>query len=252
MIIGWVDRRVHHPGQTSDSGGDAEHDGKPAVDVDSQQAHGFAIRHASTYNHAKSGEAQEREDASDHDNSKEEVDDAPNRIDNIHAEQGTDIGNAVQRVRGRCLDGVGAVEIFDHFLQHNRQAKGHQNLVRMRAFVEVFDQAAFHHKANGDHDWEGEQNGQWNRPVDNGTAHFGAEPAFDVGGFYLQRVAQKVGAAGINRFKAEAEKFLYGHSTKGADHEQRAMRKVHNAKRAKDQCEAKRNQRIGRALVEPI
>ena len=50
----------------------------------------------------------------------------------------------------------------------------------------------------------------------------------------------------------EREEALQRHGAEGAEHEQRAMGEVDDAERAEDQRQAQRDQRIGRALVEPV
>jgi hypothetical protein len=45
-------------------------------------------------------------------------------------------------------DRIGAVIILDDFLQHDGEAEGHEDLVGMRALVEMLDQAAFHGEAD--------------------------------------------------------------------------------------------------------
>ncbi len=77
--------------------------------------------------------------------------------------------NAFEGLREPVLDRVGAVEILDDFLQHDGQAEGHEDLVRMGALVEVLDQAALHDEADSDHDRDREQDCDRHRPVDYGT-----------------------------------------------------------------------------------
>ena len=65
VIVGRVDRRVHNARQTRDGSGDAEHDGKAAVDVDAQEANSFTVRHTGTYNHPEGGKLQEGKHGTD-------------------------------------------------------------------------------------------------------------------------------------------------------------------------------------------
>ena len=122
----------------------------------------------------------------------------------------------------------------------------------MRALVEMLDQSALHDEADGHHDRDRKEDRQWHRPVDDRTTELWAEPAFHIRGFHFQRVAEKVGLVGIHGLVAEAEDLLQRHRAEGPDHEQRPMGEVHDTKSAEDECQAQCDQRIGRALVEPV
>ena len=73
----------------------------------------------------------------------------------------------------------------------------------MGAAVEVFDQAALHNKADGDHDRDGEQDRQGYGPVDHpGTSRF-PEPLLDIENIVELWITQKVGSRRFGRLVAE-------------------------------------------------
>ncbi len=74
----------------------------------------------------------------------------------------------------------------------------------------------------------------------------------DVGDFDLEWVAQKVCLRFVDHGLRQIEYPLHGHRAEGAGHKQGAVRKVNNAEGAENESEAERNQRIGRALIEPV
>mmetsp|Transcript_5235 Transcript_5235/g.5836 ORF Transcript_5235/g.5836 Transcript_5235/m.5836 type:complete len:130 (-) Transcript_5235:59-448(-) len=116
----------------------------------------------------------------------------------------------------------------------------------------MFDEATFHDDADQDHHRDRKEDRQRNSPVDDRIAGRNAKDVMHIGHVYLQRVAEKVGLGFVDHRMAECQNARQGHSAESADHEQRAMGKVHNTKRAEDKCQTQRNQRIGRALVEPV
>ena len=59
--------------------------------------------------------------------------------------------------------------------------------------------------ADSDHDRDRKQDGQRDRPVDDGAPVSGPNQSFDVGGFDLQRVAQEVGLGFVDHLKAQVE-----------------------------------------------
>ena len=122
----------------------------------------------------------------------------------------------------------------------------------MGTFVEVLDQATFHDDADGQHHRYREQDRQGHRPVDDHVAGFPSKPVIDIWYVDLQRIAQEVGLCFVDDSMAKRDDPRQRHGTERADHEQSAMREVHDAQRPEDQCQAKRDQRIGRALVEPV
>ena len=74
----------------------------------------------------------------------------------------------------------------------------------------------------------------------------------DVRGFDLQRVAEEVLLRLVYGDIADRQDALQGDGAECADHEQGTMGEVHNAQCAEDQCQAKRDQRIGRPLVQTV
>ena len=52
-------------GHAGDDGGEAEHDGEAALDVDAEQPDRLAVAHAGAHHHAEGGEAQEGEHRGD-------------------------------------------------------------------------------------------------------------------------------------------------------------------------------------------
>ena len=94
---------------------------------------------------------------------KQEINQAPQRINDgvfSKTEKHAEIKRTAEGIRGRRWNGIGAIERLDDFLKHNRQAECHQNLVSMRALVEMFDQTAFHHIADDQHDGDRKQDRQ--------------------------------------------------------------------------------------------
>ena len=168
MIIRRIDRRVHHARKPSNGGGDTEHDRETAINVNAQKPDGFAICHAGAHNHAECGKLQECKDCADDDCGKAKVNQTPIGIyDGISLgpEERSKVKRAGKDLRRRCRDWVRAIVVFYDFLQNDCEAECNQDLVGMWAFVEMFDQAALHNEANGDHDWDGEQYRQRDRPI---------------------------------------------------------------------------------------
>jgi hypothetical protein len=56
--------------------------------------------------------------------------------------------------------------VLDDLLQHDGQSEGDEDLVGMRALVEVLDQAAFHNDADNGHHHDGHSIDKRHRPVD--------------------------------------------------------------------------------------
>ena len=227
--VGRVDRGVHRARHASHGGGEAEHQGEAAVNVDAEQAHGFTVCHAGADHHAEGGEAQEREDRPDDAQREQEIDHPPVGIDDgigRKADPDAEVERACEFRRRGGRDGVRAEEIFDDFLHHDREAEGYQDLVGMRAFVEVLDQAAFHDEAEKHHDRNCEEDRQRHRPVDDGGACVMAEPGLDIGRLDLQRVAEKILLGRVERVEGQAQHALHDHGAEGAEHEHRAMGEV--------------------------
>ena len=125
--------------------------------------------HAGADHHSKGGELQEGKDRGDDKQCKDEIDRTENRIADgvgFKADQRAEIERANQQVGGRGRDRVCAVVSLDDFLKNDGQAKGHKDLVGMGPLVEMFDQAAFHGKADADHDGDRKQDGQGDGPFD--------------------------------------------------------------------------------------
>ena len=161
MVIGGINRRIHDTCKTCNCCGDTEHQRKSAVDINSEQANGFPICHAGTDYHAECGELQKTKDSGNNDGRKPKIDQSPIRIDNhvgIKAQQHPEIKRSGKHVGGRGRDRVGTIEIFNNFLQHDGQTKGDKDLICMGALVEVFDQPAFHDKADHQHHGNRKQN----------------------------------------------------------------------------------------------
>ena len=163
----------------------------------------------------------------------------------MEADQRAEIEGSEQGRRRPGLNRIGAEEILDDLLQHDGQAEGHEDLFGMAAPVEMLDDAAFHRHADGEHDRNGEQDGQRDRPVDQGFADPLAEPLLDIGYLDLERVAQEVLLGRIFRHIGQVEQPLQRDRAEGADHEQGAMGEIHDPERAEDQRQAERDQRIG-------
>ena len=254
MIVGRVDGRIHDARQPRDSGGNAEHHGKAAVDVDAQQTDRFAVRHPGADDHAEGGELQEGKDRADDQHREAEIYEAPVGVDQrtVETKQRPEIKAAGKgRRRGRG-NGVRAVEILDDLLQHDGKAEGHKDLVRMGAFVEVLDEAAFHDEANRQHHGDREEDRQRHGPVHDGGSYLGAEPCLDIGRLDFQGVAEEVLLRLRERDTAERQDALQRNGAEGADHEKRAMGEVDHPQRAEDQGQTEGDQRIGRALVEAV
>ncbi len=102
---------------------------------------------------------------------------------------------------GAGVDRVGAEEILDDFLQDDGEAEGDQDLVGVRALVEMLDQAALHREADHEHDRNGEKDGERHRPVDDRRSDIVAEPAVDIGHLHLERVAQEILPGRVDLFE---------------------------------------------------
>ena len=76
--------------------------------------------------------------------------------------------------------------MFDNFLQYDGEAKGNQNLIRMRAVIKMLDQATLHHQADDQHDRNGEQNRKRYGVFDHHPADI-TEPDLDIGGTNFHR-----------------------------------------------------------------
>ena len=151
VIVGRVDRRVHHTRQTRHRGREAEHDRKALVDVDAEQANGFAVGHTSPHNHPEGGELQEGKDSSDNEHREEEVDQAPVRVDDRIGikPKHTPKSKLPTKRQGQGLGSGWRRKVrFDDLFDNDGKAKGHKNLVRVWALVEVLDQAALHDEAD--------------------------------------------------------------------------------------------------------
>jgi hypothetical protein len=85
---------------------------------------------------------------------------------------------APAKISGAALrNRIGAEIVPDHFLYDDGEAEGDEDLVGMRALVEMLDQAAFHDDAHHRHDDDGKDDRQRHRPVEQELADLGAEPA---------------------------------------------------------------------------
>mmetsp|Transcript_23278 Transcript_23278/g.40216 ORF Transcript_23278/g.40216 Transcript_23278/m.40216 type:complete len:543 (-) Transcript_23278:1165-2793(-) len=255
VVVGRVDRGVHHTCETRDRSRYPEHQREPAVDVDAQQLHSFPVGHPGPHNHPKGGELQERKDRTDDDRRKSKVDQPPIGVDDhigIKAQGRAKVERAAERIRGRRRDRVCAVIILDDLLQNDGQAKGHKDLVRVGTLVEVFDQAAFHQDTDADHDRDRKEDRKRHRPVDNCVPGRLSEPVINIWHIHLERVAEEVGLRVVNHRVADRDNPAQGDRAERSDHEQGAVRKVDHAERAKNERKTERDQRIGRALVESV
>jgi hypothetical protein len=161
------------------------------VDIDAQQAHRLAVRHASPHHHPEGGKLQEGKDTADDHHREEEVDQAPVGIDDRvlgKAQQHPQVHRAGHTRRRGLADRVGAEVGLDDLLQDDGKAKGHQDLVRVRALVEVPDQATLHHHADDQHHRYRQQQREGDRILDHRGAEI-AEPLFDISGPDLERIA---------------------------------------------------------------
>ena len=79
-----------------------------------------------------------------------------------------------------------------------------------------------------------------------------SEPVGQVGNVDFQRVAEEVLPRFIHDLVAEAEQALQRHRAESADHEERAMREVHDTERAEDERQPESDQGVGAALVQTV
>ena len=133
-------------------------------------------------------------------------------------------------------------------MEHDGQAEGDQNLVRMGAVVEVADQAALHQNTQGQHQRYGQQNRQRHRKADDLQPEV-TPPDLQVGHIHHHLQA---GDALVFDLGRQLEQHLHADRAKPADHEQRAMGKVDHAQRAENECEPQGNQRVRAALVQAV
>ncbi len=186
---------------------------------------------------------------------KAEIDQAPVGVDDrvgIETQHGAEIERAGKGGRRRCRDRVGAVEILDDLGHHDGEAEGHEDLIGMGALVEVLDQPALHHEADGDHDGDGEQDRQRHRPVDHHIPGRLSEPVIDIGNIDLHGIAEEILARLIDDLVAQGQKLGECDRTERADHEEGAVGEVDHTQRAEDQRQTEGDQRIGRPLVEAV
>src|SRR5690606_9941946 len=172
-VARWHQRRVHDTGHAGDDRGQAEHDGETAADVDAEQPDRLAIGHTGADDHAESGEAQEGEDRPDDDDREQQVGQPPQRVGEhvrIHADQHPDIGGAAQGAGHWLRYRIGAEKRLHDFLQHDSEAEGDQDLLRVRTLVEMLDDPAFHGDADHQHHRNGEQDAERDGVVDEEAA----------------------------------------------------------------------------------
>ena len=147
--------------------------------------------------------------------------------------------------------GIGAVIVLDDLLQDDREAECHEDLVSVRALVEVLDQAAFHRDPDQGHDYYGQRDRNWHGVIDYGVAGCVAEPDFYVGNHFRRGRKAKARVLG-GHFLADLQDLVRRDRAEGAEHKQRAMGKVDHTQCAENQCQPQGDQRIGAALVETV
>ncbi len=158
MVVGGIDRRVHHTRKPGHRSGDTKHNRKALIDINAEQTDGFAIGHTGAHHHAKCRKLKKREHRSDNHHGEQKVDDSPVRIHHlpgVKTHELAEIKRADERIRCRHRNLVGAEIGLDDLLQNDRKAKGNEDLVGVRTLVEVLDQPAFHNKADQQHDRDG-------------------------------------------------------------------------------------------------
>src|SRR5690606_165503 len=202
------------------------------------------------HHHAEGREAQEREHECDQNEREQEVDEPPPRVaDGVSKpEPGADVSAAREGRRRRHRNRVRAEVGLHDLLQHDCQPEGDEDLVGVRATVEMADQAALERHAEQPHHRDREQDRQWNRVVDQALAEV-AEPDLQVRDL-LVRIEER--DALVLHLPGDVEQLVQRDRAEGADHEQGAMREVHDAERAEDQREPEGDQRVGAALVEAV
>ena len=122
----------------------------------------------------------------------------------------------------------------------------------MRPLVEVLDQPALHDHADGDHDWDGEQDRQRHGPVNDDVACRFTKPVIDVRNIHFQWVAQEVLLGLVDHLMAQRQDPAERHRAEGADHKQRTVGEVHNAQGAENQGQPQGNHRVCGAFGETI
>src|SRR5690606_8069594 len=247
-------RRVHDAGHACDDRRNAEHDGEAPIDVDAEDADRLAVSHAGTHDHAEGGELQEGEHSTDHRSCEKEVYEAPPWIGDHagpHAEPGADVGCAAQSVGHRLWMRVGAEERLDQFTQHDGEAEGDEDLLGVRPLIEMLDDAAFHGNAHEEHHGNADEKRYGNRIVDEPGAEV-PEPCLYQRFANLHRLAPWRQLCRVDRDRFQRQEIAEGHGAERAKHEQGTVGEVHDPQRAEDERQAKGNQRVGAALVQPI
>ena len=122
----------------------------------------------------------------------------------------------------------------------------------MRAFVEMFNQAAFHDDADCGHYGDSKEDRQWNRPVNDTGPDLRTKPGLNHGSFDFGRVTQEICLCRVFGYRGNVQDTLQRYCAECTDHEQGTVSEVNNAQSTKNECQPQRNQRIGRALVEPV
>ena len=69
-------------------------------------------------------------------------------------------------ISGAAWDRISAVEFFYNFLDHQCQTECHQNLISMRAFIEMPNQTTLHDQTDQQHKRDGYQDRKRDGKVD--------------------------------------------------------------------------------------
>jgi hypothetical protein len=141
--------------------------------------------------------------------------------------------------------------MLDDFLQDDRQAKRHEDLIGVRAFIKKADQSTFHNHTNKQHDRNGDEDRQRHRIINHERADI-TEPLLNYGRADLKRCSpwSRFGWVELNDFVGQQLTDRDG--AKCAEHEERAVREVDDAESPEYQRQTQSDQRIGTALVEPV